>query len=66
MALPTGPDRWYFTESCQTITTHAIITDEHILSVFTIIITDGIFLLVFDRVLKHLPPCHHHRRIVRR
>jgi hypothetical protein len=49
-------DRRYFTESCKTITTHATITDRYIPSVFTITITDGIYLSVFDRVLKYLPP----------
>ena len=33
--------RRYFTESCQTITTHAIFTDGIFPSVFTITITDG-------------------------
>jgi len=62
MALPTEPVCRYFTESCQTITTYAIITDENIPSVFTITITDGIYLSVFDRVLKHLLPCHYYRQ----
>ena len=56
--------RRYFTESCQTIITHATITNGYILSVITITIIDGIYLSVFDRVLKYLPPCHNHRRIL--
>jgi hypothetical protein len=47
--------RRYFTESCKTITTHATITDGYIPSVFTITITNGIYMSVFDRVLKYLP-----------
>ena len=46
----------YFTESCKTITTHATITNGYIPSVFTITITNGIYLSLFDRVLKYLPP----------
>jgi hypothetical protein len=41
-----APGRRYFTESCQTITTHAIFTDEIFPSVFTITITDGYVPLV--------------------
>jgi hypothetical protein len=42
MTLLTNKFYQYFTESCQTITTHAIITDGNIPSVFTITITDGL------------------------
>jgi len=57
-ALPTTIIRRYFTESCQTITSHTIITDRHIPLVITYrqlyrqIISVGIS----QRVATQLPP----------
>jgi hypothetical protein len=56
--IPTDIIRRYFTESCQTITSHAIITDGHIPSVITYrrlyrrILSVGIS----QRVATQLPP----------
>jgi len=53
----------YFTESCQTITTHATITDRIYPSVFTITITNRYiyqYLIEFSNIYR---PCHNHRRI---
>ena len=53
----------YFTESCQTITTHATITDRIYPSMFTITITNRYiyqYLIEFSNIYR---PCHNHRRI---
>jgi len=68
MDIPTDNVRRYSTESCQTITSHAIITDGIYPSVMN---TDGctnaLYPSVFHRELpNNYQPCHNYWRIIRR